>query len=314
MRWSGRLRGGGGENDVVRLLNYYEVIMKKILLLLCIIQLFSSCGGAGAHKEASSAAVSYEFSNNESRARVSEVANYNSDISRKFIVTSSLTLRLTDLKKGEALLNETMSKYNAYTIETSIRNNVLYYTIKVSADIYKECFEELKTIGKIENFNEKREDVTLNYYELESRLNTQRELMKKYQEYLEKAANIEEIMAVEKQISELQNEIERMGEDFTKLNNSIDFSTIRLILNGPRNDDIYYTESIGDKIKSLFSGFGGYVSTTITVLIGLVIYGIPTLIIFLILYLILFGKIGILKKAWRLLNDKKDGKIQKKIR
>lgn len=255
--------------------------------------------------------ASYDSSNNvpqakaSSRSKETEAETYNSDISRKFIVTASLTLHLTDLEKSEALLTEIMGKYTAYTTETSIYNNVLYYTIKVPADIYKECFEELKTIGKIENFNESREDVTLNYYDLEGRLNTQRALMKKYQEYLGKATNIEEIMTVERQIAELQNEIERMGKDFTRLNNSIDFSTIRLVLNGPRNNTVYYTESIRDKIKNLFNGFGAYVSTTITILIGLILYGIPTLIILLLLYLILLGKIGILKKVWRLLNDKK---------
>jgi hypothetical protein len=280
--------------------------MKKILLLLCIIQLFSSCAKKATSAAGRAEAASYDSSYNVSQYKTSGAETYNSAISRKFIITASLTLHLTDLEKGEAILNEIMGKYKAYTIETSIHNNVFYYTIKVPADIYKECFEELKTIGKIENFNESREDVTLNYYDLEGRINTQRELMKKYQEYLGKAANIEEIMTVEKQIAELLSEIERMGTDFTKLNNSIDFSTIRLILNGPRNDDIYYTESIGDKIQSLFNGFGVYVSTTITLLIGLILYGIPALIILLLLYLILFGKIGILKKVWRLLNDKKE--------
>ncbi|GHV15740.1 hypothetical protein FACS189493_0040 [Spirochaetia bacterium] len=250
-------------------------------------------------------AALYDSSNNVPRTRETDAETYNPDSSRKFIVTASLTLHLTNLEKGEVILTEIMGKYNAYTTETSIYNNVLYYTIKVPADIYKECFEELKTIGKIENFNETREDVTLNYYDLEGRLNTQRELMKKYQEYLGKATNIEEIMTVERQIAELQNEIERMGKDFTRLNNSIDFSTIQLVLNGPRNNNVYYTESIGDKIKNLFYGFRDYISTTITILTGLIIYGIPTLIILLLLYLILFGKIGILKKVWSLLNDKK---------
>ncbi|GHV62694.1 hypothetical protein AGMMS49587_10290 [Spirochaetia bacterium] len=284
---------------------YNEAIMKKILLLLCIIQLFSSCAKKAFSAAGRAEAASYDSASSKSQYRSNDAETFNPDVSRKFIVTASLTLHLTDLEKGEAILTEIMGKYNAYTTETSIYNDVLYYTIKVPADIYKECFEELKTIGKIEYFDESREDVTLNYYDLEGRLNTKRELMKKYQEYLGKAANIEEIMTVEKQIAELQNEIERMGKDFTKLNNSIDFSTIRLALNGPRNNSVYYTESIGDKIKNLFNGFGGYVSTTITILIGLIIYGIPTLIILLLLYLLLFGKIGILKKVWRLLNDKK---------
>ena len=283
--------------------------MNKILLLLCAAFFISSCGGA--YKEATPAVAgddSYIQVSSESRQKVSDTSNYNSNNSasaRKFIVTASLTLRLKDLKNGEALVSDIMRKYNAYSVERTIRNNVLNTTIKVAADAYADCFEELKAVGKVEYFNERREDVTLNYYDIEGRLNTKRELMKKYQGYLVTASNIEEIMAVEKQIAELQNEIERTGEDFTRLNNSIDFSTIRLVLNGPRSDDVYYDETIGDKIKTLFNSFGIYFSTTVTILVGLVIYGIPSLVILFLLYLVLFGRIGILKKVWRRLNDKK---------
>jgi sugar-specific transcriptional regulator TrmB len=129
--------------------------------------------------------------------------------------------------------------------------------------------------------------------------------MRKYQQYIERAANIEEIMAVEKQIAELQHEIDKTGDEFTKLNNSIDFSTVRLTLKGPRNNDVYYIETIEEKVKSLFNRYNDYISTTISILIGLIIYGIPSLIIILLLYLALFGKIGILKRTWRLLNGNK---------
>jgi TfoX/Sxy family transcriptional regulator of competence genes len=291
--------------------------MNKILLLLCAAFFISSCDGA--YKEATPAAAVdaslTQFSrelrqkaDGESLQEIGDASNYNSNNSasvRKFIVTASLTLRLKDLKNGEALVADIMRKYNAYSVERTIRNNVLNTTIKVAADAYADCFEELKGVGKVEYFNERREDVTLNYYDIEGRLNTKRELMKKYQGYLVTASNIEEIMAVEKQIAELQNDIERTGEDFTRLNNSIDFSTIRLVLNGPRSDDVYYDETIGDKIKTLFNSFGIYFSTTVTILVGLVIYGIPSLVILFLLYLVLFGRIGILKKVWRRLNDKK---------
>jgi TfoX/Sxy family transcriptional regulator of competence genes len=271
--------------------------MKKFLLVLSVFSLFFACGG-GMQKASSGDSAASSVS--EAEYRVSEAANYGS---RKYIITASLTVRLDDLKNGEIVLNEIMNKYNAYADEISIRGNALYYAVKIPVNNYKQCFEELKIIGKIEYYNERREDVTLNYYDIEGRLATQRELMRKYQQYIGIAANIEEIMAVEKQIVELQHEIDKAGDEFIKLNNSIDFSTVRLTLKGHRNDDIYYTETIGDKIRNLFNRYDNYISTTVSILIGLIIYGIPSLIIILLLYLVLFGKIGILKKIWRLLNE-----------
>jgi hypothetical protein len=279
--------------------------IKKFLFVLTVSSLFfSACGMGGSQQESAGSSSGVD----DSVYRATEAANYVSNNSRKFITTASLTLRINDLKNGEVELNEIMNKYNAYTTETSVYVNTLRYTIRIHANDYKEFFDEIKIIGKIEHYNENREDVTLHYYDLEGKLTTQRELIQTYREYLGKAENIEEIMAVEKQIAELQNEIDKTGEEFTKLNNSIDFSTIRLTLKGPRSDDVYYTETIGDRIQILFKGFGGYVSTMATILIGLIIYGIPTLIILLLLYFVLLGKVGILRKIWRLLNEKKGNK------
>jgi hypothetical protein len=274
--------------------------MKKILVVLSVFSLFLACGG-NAMKEAvqdDSAASSVS----EPEYRATEAANYASADQRKHIITASLTIRLNDLKDIEVVLNEIMDKYNAYATETSVHENVLYYTIRIPPNNYKQCFEELKVIGKIEYYNERREDVTLYYYDIEGRLATHRELMKKYQQYIGRAENIEEIMTVERQIAELQHEIDTTGGEFAKLNNSIDFSTVILTLKGPPNNDIYYTETIGDKIKNLFDHYDDFISTIISIFIGIIIYGIPILVIVLFLYLVLFGKIGVLKKIWRLLN------------
>jgi hypothetical protein len=72
----------------------------------------------------------------------------------------------------------------------------------------------------------------------------------------------------------------------------------------PKRGRCKWAEGIGDKIQGLFNGFGPYVSIIVTILMGLLIYGIPTLILLLLLYLLLFGRIGLLKKVWRLLNDR----------
>jgi alpha-D-ribose 1-methylphosphonate 5-triphosphate synthase subunit PhnG len=80
--------------------------------------------------------------------------------------------------------------------------------------------------------SENAEDVTLQYYDLEGRLNTKRELLKTYQSYLGRAKNIEEIMTVEKQIAELQNEIDWTGTRFRALADTVDYATIRLEISG----------------------------------------------------------------------------------
>jgi hypothetical protein len=198
-----------------------------------------------------------------------------------------------------------MEKYNAYSASTGIYENSREYTIKIPSDNYKFFLEELMTIGKIMNYHERTEDVTIKYYDLESRLNTKRELMRTYQSYLGKAKNIEEILAVEAKISDLQAEIDATGNEFRILSNFIDYSTMQLELSCPITSSNYGKHTIGEKIKSLLNGLGDYASTVLIIIMGIIVYGLPSIIILILLYWVLFGKIGLLKKVWRFVSGKK---------
>jgi hypothetical protein len=224
---------------------------------------------------------------------------------RKLITTASLRLRIDSLDKGTVQITDLLGKYNSYSSETRIYGNQRNYTIKVPAGNYKSFLEELTNIGKVIYFSERTEDVTIKYYDLESRLNTKKELMRTYQNYLGKAQKIEDILAVEAKISGLQNDIDTTGAEFNVLSNLIDYSTVELELSGPITANNYGNESLANRVKQLFTGLGEYVSTVLIILLGIVVYGIPAIIILILIYWILFGKIGLLKKVWWLVSEKK---------
>jgi hypothetical protein len=130
-------------------------------------------------------------------------------------------------------------------------------------------------------------------------LNTKKELIITFQNYLGRAANIEEILSVERRIAELQAEIDDLGRRFQLLNDLIDYSTIRLELLGP-------TSAVNsfERIKGLMTSFGNYISMIIVILLAIIVYGIPSVIILLLLYWVLFGRIGLIKKLFRLMSEK----------
>ncbi|MCL1958440.1 MAG: DUF4349 domain-containing protein [Spirochaetes bacterium] len=225
---------------------------------------------------------------------------------RKLIISSNLQIRIENLDSGVNKLNEIMNKYNTYASSINVYENSRSYTLKVPALNYKTFLDEITGIGKIINYRETTEDVTLHYYDLESRLNTKRGLIKTYQDYLNRAKNIEEILSVESKIAELQAEIDDVGRQFRLLNNLIDYSTINLELLGPISVTNYGKETIGEKIKGLFTGFGDYISAIAVILLAIIVYGIPSIIILLFLYWVLFGKIGVLKKVFKFFSDSKE--------
>jgi len=229
-------------------------------------------------------------------------ANY-PDAERKLIKRANISVRVENLDSAEDSVNALLKKYDAYAASSNILENSRYYSLRVPANYYDVFLTETGGMGRLINRYENTEDVTLRYYDLEGRLATKKELLKTFQAYLGKAKTIEEILSVEARISELQYEIEGTGIQFRNLANNIDYATIDLSLFGPVTSAPNQGLTFGERVKQLFGGFGEFLSTVATVLLGIIIYGIPIVLLLGLLFLLFFGKIGLFKKLWKLIKS-----------
>jgi hypothetical protein len=223
---------------------------------------------------------------------------------RKLVVTANLRIRLTNVESGETELNGIMDKYNAYSASVVVYENKRRYSLRVPSPSYAPCLADLKRMGKTLSYSEETEDVTARYYDIESRLGTQREVLKTFQSYLAKAASIDEIMTVERRIAELQSEIDRAGSQFRGLSNQIEYAVIELELLSPESAQSASKPAVGERAAKLFRAFTEYASIVVLGLLGVVIYGTPSVLLTALLYWLLLGKIGLLKKLWRLARGK----------
>jgi len=230
-------------------------------------------------------------------------ANY-PDAERKLIKSANISIRVEDLAAAEDSVNTLLKKYDGYAASSNIQENSRYYSLRVPANYYDVFLAETGGMGRLINRYENTEDVTLRYYDLEGRLANKKELLKTFQAYLGKAKTIEEILSVEARISDLQYEIERTGIQFRNLANNIDYATIDLNLFGPVTSSMQSQNlTFGERVKQLFGSFGDFLSTVAMILLGIVIYGIPIILLLGLLFLIFFGKIGLAKKLWRLIKS-----------
>ena len=226
---------------------------------------------------------------------------------RKLVKRANLRLRVENLETADSSINALMAQYGAYSSSTVSSENNRNYEIRVPSSVYDTFLAAVNDMGRILHRSESAEDVSLRYYDLENRLDTKRELLKTFREYLGKAKNIEEILSVEARIAELQNEIDRTGKELRNLAGLVDYSTVSLDILGPVASESYRGPTLGERMKELFSGFGAFLSTVAVVLIGFVIYVVPVLLILVLLFWLLFGRIGLLKKLYRLAAGKKSG-------
>jgi hypothetical protein len=223
---------------------------------------------------------------------------------RKLVKTARIQTRVDNLKESAVLLETILERYGAYASSSNIRSTSESYTLKIPGEHYDTALQEIGAIGKIIYRSETAEDVTIRFYDLDGRLNTRLELLKTFQTYLGKAANIDEIMIVEKRIAELQQEIDWYGSQLADLSHLTSYATVNLELLGPVSESTYYKPSLGERIAGLFRSFADVASMALLVLLGIVIYGIPALIILILIFWILFGRIGLIRRIWRLAGTK----------
>jgi hypothetical protein len=224
-------------------------------------------------------------------------------LTRKLVKNADIRLRVQDPDAVEGPLAAAMEKYGAYASSTRIFETSRHYTIRVPADSFNQFFAELTGMGKVLYRAESAEDVTIRFYDLEGRLATKRELLKTFQSYLGKAKDVDEIMTVEQRIAELQQEIDWTGTELRALADLVDYATVDLSLEGPAASTA--GPALGDRVGDLLGGFKQFVSTVLLVLLGIVVYGIPSVLILAVLFWLLLGRVGLLRKLWALTAGRK---------
>jgi hypothetical protein len=288
---------------------------KVRLLSLLLASLFLVCACGGGYKAASAASYgaqramfsSEDYEYNEALKMEAGGSAYGdgnlaqpevAGQSRKLTKSAYISLRVDDPAATEKPLSELMNKFGAWAASTTIYENSRNYSIRVPSDSYDTMLSELAGLGRVTRRTENTEDVTLRYYDLEGRLAVKRELLNTYQGYLGKARNIDEIMTVESRIADLQQEIDWTGTQLRNLANLIDYSTVNLDIAGPTGS--YSAPTLAERFGDLFGSFGNVFSAALVVLAGIVMYGMPALLIIVLLFWVLFGRIGLIKKLWRL--------------
>ena len=145
------------------------------------------------------------------------------------------------------------------------------------------------------------DDITEQFYDLKTRLETKKVLQERLSGYLKNAKNTEDRVRIERELNSCISEIETMEGRMRRMQNQIDFSTINIELQLP-----YRTTTKGFEFPSLSNGlrkFGGNLLDFFILLLQAVCYiticGIPLVALVAFLFWLLFGKIGLLKKLFK---------------
>lgn len=154
-------------------------------------------------------------------------------IQSKIIKTADVRFQVDSYKKAKPQIEQTIANYDAVIMSENEQNNSYSIRNDVVIRVHKEHFDTLlnalvKVASYVENKSINAKDVTEEYFDVQTRLNTKKEVEKRFLAILNDAKTIKDILAVEAQLAEMREEIEAAEGRLKFLNDQVAYSTIRL--------------------------------------------------------------------------------------
>ncbi len=254
--------------------------MKKLMYLCAFVFLSFSCSQPKATEEAystDSVAVSEDISAEVSEEDKSIIPEGTTDvqksqapissnpapivIQKKIIKDGRLGLQVDDVATAKKQIDSLVKVVGGYYANENLRNsnNQTGYDLTIRIPVAN--FERFVTFaengtGKVLYKEIEARDVTEEFVDITSRLNSKRNSLARYNEILKKANTVKDIIEIEQSIRVLQEEIESSEGRLRYLNDCVGFSTLNLTIS-TENDFKYVPErrdSFWEKLKEAIVG------------------------------------------------------------
>jgi hypothetical protein len=224
---------------------------------------------------------------------------------RKLVYQASMDIEAADLAAAESFLDAAVQAAGGYVERRSADTSSIYMQVRVPVAALEGLMDALAGQGRTLGRSLNAEDVTDNYFDLEGRLRNKRLLEARYREYLSEAGTMDEILQVERSLSEVTTEIEWLEGSFRDLGKRIDLATLSVSIHTPYSADPS-RPTLGQSMRRLLGGFGEALRIFLVILAGLVVYGIPAILALAGLWWLAFGRLGLLRRLFALAGRNKN--------
>lgn len=289
--------------------------MKRIIFLLTAALIFASCEKKDVYVN-ESAPLNSGFS--ASRVLMAKAASPNAlaaadffdeaaddssavVLERKLIKNGTISVEVQNLQNAEEKVSEWCASFGGYIESSSTSTSDSSFTVKVPSAKFDAAIESAGKFGSVKNTTVSLQDVSEQFYDLKGRLETRKVLRDKLSGYLKQASTMQDMLKIERELNNVQSEIESMEGRLNMLSNQIDYSTISVFITLPYNTTTggFKFPDFGDGARRFFANVIAFFAGFASVLLYAVICGIPLCAVVALLYWLLFGKIGLLKKLFK---------------
>jgi len=181
---------------------------------------------------------------------------------QKIIKTGNLRFQSRDLEKTHARVKNLVTRYNG--ILQSDRSGKGYnedyreMTIRIPAEHFQTLIDSISQgVAYFDQNDVTQQDVSEEYVDIEARLKAKRELENRYLELLKQAKTVKDMLEIERELSNIREEIEARQGRLKYLQNQVSYSTLHLYFYKTTTDK-GITTSYGQKMwNAIKSGWNG---------------------------------------------------------
>lgn len=213
-----------------------------------------------------------------------------SAVDRKIVRTGSLTMDVNDIGKSQADITEIAVQYQGYVVSTNLNADKEqpsgFISIRVPADKFSDALSKLRALAvKVTYENTNSQDVTEQYTDLKAQLSNYEATEVQYLELLKKADNVKDMLEVQRELSNVRGNIERVKGRIQYLERTSDTSLIEATLNKSRPIGESSWEVSGVFTRAL-NGLIAFGKVLLSILIWLLVFS-PVWIIVLVIILLI---------------------------
>lgn len=170
--------------------------------------------------------------------------------------------------------------------------------IRVDAEKFNEVLKDIKGLGLLTDENIKTDDVTAQFFDVESRLRLIRYEESRLEEYLKKIEDPDTIFKTESRLTDIRHEIEQLTATLNKLSDLVKLSTITINMNEKLPDSLAKPADTS-YLGKLKSNFLESLYAVVEFLGNLLIFTVSSLPSLLLLAIIFFAAYFIYKKFYK---------------
>lgn len=227
---------------------------------------------------AAPAAAAEEWEMGEESAALQMAAN----TARKVILNASFEMETKNYEETYSMISQEVEQTGSYVEYSESRGNPedgnawISMTVRVPSDRYAAFKAFIPTAGNVTYTSEGGEDVTAEYFDVDTRLTVLRAQEKRILELLEKAQTVEEMIQIESELTRIRTEIEQLTTQLKRYDDLVSYATIHLTIRQTTDYTVIHEETfltrMGNAMKDSFESLVSVLQNLVIALIWILPY------------------------------------------